>query len=114
MPTAELLNSHKFHPPLPSPATTSSPRSSKSDSSAASTVVAFSPALKQLVSVGDSVGRLLQNRHQGFLNNVRQQRAAGLAAAELAQAVTEVAASRAAGRQTWVESEGASGQGGCR
>lgn len=51
---------------------------------------------------------------QGFLPNVRQQRAAGYAAAELAQAVRALLAERAAGREgLWVNSEGASGQGGC-
>lgn len=52
-------------------------------------------------------------RAQGFLPNVRQQRAAGYAAAELAQAVQALLAERAAGREgLWVNSQGASGQGG--
>lgn len=49
---------------------------------------------------------------QGFLPNVRQQRAAGYAAVELAQALREVVAARRAGRQVWVRSEGSSGQAG--
>jgi hypothetical protein len=49
---------------------------------------------------------------QGFLPNMRLQRAAGYAAVELAQALRQVLAARRAGRQHWVRSEGSSGQGG--
>lgn len=46
----------------------------------------------------------------GFMNNARQQRAAGLAAIELAQRfLTEISA-RQNGSHTWVSSEGASAQ----
>ena len=46
----------------------------------------------------------------GFMNNTRQQRAAGLAAIELAQRfLTEISA-RQNGSHTWVSSEGASAQ----
>eukprot|EP00983_Pelagomonas_calceolata_P126711 1161332-Pelagomonas_calceolata.AAC.16 len=38
----------------------------------------------------------------GFLENVRQRRAAGLAAIELAQAVQDVVAARRCGNQCWV------------
>lgn len=49
------------------------------------------PALtQQLISAADQMGRLLQNRHQGFLPNKRQHRMGGLAAIELAQAVRQV------------------------
>lgn len=51
---------------------------------------------------------------QGFLPNIRQQRAAGYAAIELGQAVRALLAERRAGRGgLWVNSEGSSGQGGC-
>jgi len=42
-------------------------------------------AIDELNAVADAIGKLMQYSHQGFLNNVRQQRAAGLAAIELAQ-----------------------------
>jgi tetratricopeptide (TPR) repeat protein len=42
-------------------------------------------AIEELNTVADAIGKLMQYSHQGFLNNVRQQRAAGLAAIELAQ-----------------------------
>jgi len=41
----------------------------------------------RLLEAADRMGELLQNRHQGFLPNKRQQRMGGLAAIELAQAV---------------------------
>lgn len=44
-------------------------------------------AVDKLVKTADSIGQLLQNAHQGFLPNKRQQRAAGLGIIELAQAV---------------------------
>ncbi|KAG2493602.1 hypothetical protein HYH03_008119 [Edaphochlamys debaryana] len=68
--------------------------------------------LRPLTQLADQLGVLLQNHHQGFLPNVRQQRAAGYAAMELGQALREVVAARRAGRQHWVRSEGSSGQGG--
>ena len=44
-------------------------------------------ALCRLIRTADQIGRLLQYRQQGFLPNARQQRMAGLAVIELAQAV---------------------------
>lgn len=49
---------------------------------------------------------------QGFLPNLRQQRAAGFAAMELAQAVRTLVATRKAGNTMWVSSEGSSVQAG--
>lgn len=48
-----------------------------------------------LVRTADMFGQLLQNSHQGFLSNRRQQRAAGFAVIELAQAVCRDAKLRA-------------------
>lgn len=50
---------------------------------------------------------------QGFLPNVRQQRAAGYAAAELAQAVQSLLGERRRGGSLWVNSAGSSGHNGC-
>ena len=50
-------------------------------------------ATTRLIAAADRMGRLLQNRHQGFLPNKRQHRMGGLAAIELAQAVQEVVGS---------------------
>lgn len=47
-------------------------------------------ALRGLIRTADSIGALLQYRQQGFLPNKRQQRMAGLAAIEFAQAVREL------------------------
>ena len=47
-------------------------------------------AVAQLVAAADKIGVLLQNHHQGFLPNKRQQRMGGLAALELAQAVRQL------------------------
>ncbi len=44
-------------------------------------------SMRSLIRTADSLGKLLQYRQQGFLPNVRQQRMAGLAVIELAQAV---------------------------
>ena len=44
-------------------------------------------SLRGLIRTADSLGALLQYRQQGFLPNKRQQRMAGLAAIEFAQAV---------------------------
>ncbi|KAG2444526.1 hypothetical protein HXX76_001272 [Chlamydomonas incerta] len=100
-PTAELISHFPPQPPLP---LTPAP------------LPPVSPAelerLRPLTSAADQLGILLQNHHQGFLPNVRQQRAAGYAAVELAQALREVVAARRAGRQVWVRSEGSSGQAG--
>jgi hypothetical protein len=48
--------------------------------------------------------------HAGFMNNGRQQRAAGLAAIELAQRFLTELDARRNGTHTWVSSEGASAQ----
>lgn len=45
---------------------------------------------RSLIRTADSLGKLLQYRQQGFLPNARQQRMAGLAVIELAQAVRAV------------------------
>ncbi|MEW5314536.1 MAG: hypothetical protein WDW38_006026 [Sanguina aurantia] len=58
--------------------------------------------------MADQLGLLLQNHHQGFLCNTRQQRAAGFAAIELAQAVEKLVASRRAGQEVWVPNVGSS------
>ena len=47
-------------------------------------------AVARLVAAADTIGALLQNHHQGFLPNKRQQRMGGLAALELAQAVRQL------------------------
>ncbi|CAD7704338.1 unnamed protein product [Ostreobium quekettii] len=65
--------------------------------------------LSPLLSAADLVGSLLQNDYQGFLPNKRQQRAAGCAALELAQAVQDVLAAKREGKIHTVDSMGASG-----
>ena len=50
-------------------------------------------ALRGLIRTADSTGALLQYRQQGFLPNRRQQRMAGLAAIEFAQAVRNLVSS---------------------
>ncbi len=47
-------------------------------------------SMRSLIRTADSLGKLLQYTQQGFLPNVRQQRMAGLAVIELAQAVRTV------------------------
>lgn len=68
--------------------------------------------MAKLTDLADRFGVLLQNDHQGFYPNIRQQRAAGFAAMELAQAVRALVASRRAGNTVWVNSEGSSVQAG--
>ena len=46
--------------------------------------------IRTLIRTADDIGKLLQYRQQGFLPNMRQQRMAGLAVVELAQAVREL------------------------
>jgi tetratricopeptide (TPR) repeat protein len=98
-PTAELISHYSSQPSVPSvpPRPPPPPDAVKA---AALTVLA------------DGFGRLLQNQHQGFLPNVRQQRAAGLAIVELAQAMNEQLAARRAGNTVWVSSAGSSVQAG--
>ena len=50
-------------------------------------------ALRGLIRTADGLGALLQYRQQGFLPNKRQQRMAGLAAIEFAQAVRNLVGS---------------------
>ena len=52
-------------------------------------------ALRGLIRTADGLGALLQYRQQGFLPNKRQQRMAGLAAIEFAQAVRNLVKSLA-------------------
>ncbi len=47
-------------------------------------------AAAQLCKAADAIGTRMQYSHQGFLPNVRQQRAGGLAAIELAQTVRQL------------------------
>ena len=65
-------------------------------------------ALQPLLTLADHLGRLLQYTHQGFMSNQRQQRAAGLAAVELAQRLHVELAARRSGTHTWVATSGAS------
>ena len=51
-------------------------------------------SMRSLIRTADSLGKLLQYRQQGFLPNARQQRMAGLAVIELAQAVTALVSCR--------------------
>ncbi|GLC64956.1 hypothetical protein PLESTF_000225900 [Pleodorina starrii] len=98
-PTSELIAHYPQYPPLPvSPPPLPPPPDAG--------------RLRQLTVLADQLGVLLQNNHQGFLFNVRQQRAAGFAAIEVGQALREAVAARRAGRQHWVRSEGSSGQAG--
>ncbi|WIA19383.1 hypothetical protein OEZ85_004006 [Tetradesmus obliquus] len=109
-PSPELFTSYKMQPALPAERSSGSGRGSSSGAAGG----ADAEQVAALTAAADVIGQLLQNHHQGFLPNVRQQRAAGYAAAELAQAVRALLAERAAGREgLWVNSEGASGQGGC-
>uniref|UniRef100_A0A383VVQ9 Uncharacterized protein n=1 Tax=Tetradesmus obliquus TaxID=3088 RepID=A0A383VVQ9_TETOB len=109
-PSPELFTSYKMQPALPAERSSGSGRGSSSGAEGG----ADAEQVAALTAAADVIGQLLQNHHQGFLPNVRQQRAAGYAAAELAQAVRALLAERAAGREgLWVNSEGASGQGGC-
>ncbi|KAL4437434.1 hypothetical protein ABPG75_004573 [Micractinium tetrahymenae] len=64
--------------------------------------------LLPLLEAADAVGQLVQYSHQGFLPNRRQQRMAGLAAIEFAQALQQLVADRRAGRETLVPDAGAS------
>jgi hypothetical protein len=83
-PTDELVATYSRQPPLPRdpPAPPPPP-----------------PALEvsELTRLADAFGRLLQNRHQGFMPNLRQQRAAGLGAMELGQALLELIGARRSG-----------------
>lgn len=73
-PTAKLLKVYTPQQP-PEPDGGPAPRGPDQD------------ALRRLIRTADEIGRLLQYRQQGFLPNARQQRMAGLAVIELAQAV---------------------------
>ncbi|GAX83792.1 hypothetical protein CEUSTIGMA_g11217.t1 [Chlamydomonas eustigma] len=98
-PTAELIAQYTAQQPLPI--------------SPALPPLHPDPALlAPLTGHADRLGRLLQNNHQGFLPNLRQQRASGFAAIELAQAIRELLAARRSGNTVWVRSEGSSVQAG--
>ena len=73
-PTAKLL---KVYTPQQPPEPDKGPASQGPDQD----------ALRRIIRTADEIGRLLQYRQQGFLPNARQQRMAGLAVIELAQAV---------------------------
>ncbi|KAF8058901.1 SRFR1 [Scenedesmus sp. PABB004] len=111
-PSQELFATYSLQPPLPAEGRGSGSGGGARDGAGGG--AGRPDQVAALTGAADTVGALLQNYHQGFLPNVRQQRAAGYAAAELAQAVGAVLAERAAGRDgLWVNSAGASGQGGC-
>eukprot|EP00775_Hariotina_reticulata_P011921 gene11921-12065_t len=111
-PSQELFTSYRVQPPLPAEGRSSS--SGRDTPPAAAECDAAVEQVAALTSAADTLGILLQNHHQGFLPNIRQQRAAGYAAIELGQAVRALLAERRAGREgLWVNSEGSSGQGGC-
>lgn len=99
-PTAELVAHYTPQPPLPSSLPLPPPR----------------PSIEiriQLTSTADKIGRLLQNNHQGFHPNVRQQRASGFAALELAQQVRKLLSSKKAGNhEIWIQSQGSTAQAG--
>jgi hypothetical protein len=62
--TQELVNQYKMQPVIPRDAPTPPPPPP-------------AEVLDPMTQAADIVGQLLQNQHQGFLPNVRQQRAAG-------------------------------------
>ena len=98
-----LLRSYRRQPPLPPPHAVAPPPPAPAPEE-----------LAPLTAAADVIGAQLQNRHQGFLPNRRQQRAAGYAAIELAQALQALLAERRRGSAgLWTNSAGASGQGGC-
>lgn len=51
-------------------------------------------AVASLCKAADAIGTRMQYSHQGFLPNVRQQRAGGLAAIELAQTLRQLVCAR--------------------
>lgn len=64
--------------------------------------------LAPLLAAADALGQLVQYSHQGFLPNVRQQRMAGLAAIEFAQALRQMMRERGGGGALMVPNAGAS------
>jgi hypothetical protein len=73
-PTAQLLSEYKLQELPPGRLGQPPPAPAAAD-------------IARLIAAADAIGKLLQYRHQGFLPNRRQQRMAGLAAVEIAQAV---------------------------
>eukprot|EP00210_Caulerpa_lentillifera_P002409 g2310.t1 len=65
--------------------------------------------LTRLIKAAEDLGYLLQNSHQGFLPNRRQQLSAGCAAIELAQSILDDLESRRCSSHLMVESCGSSG-----
>ncbi|KAK9842872.1 hypothetical protein WJX74_003734 [Apatococcus lobatus] len=65
-------------------------------------------AVAWLCKAADAIGTRMQYSHQGFLPNVRQQRAGGLAAIELAQTLRKLISCQSTGEDIIVR-EGASG-----
>eukprot|EP01025_Chloroclados_australasicus_P065321 TRINITY_DN8909_c0_g1_i1.p1 TRINITY_DN8909_c0_g1~~TRINITY_DN8909_c0_g1_i1.p1 ORF type:complete len:560 (-),score=86.15 TRINITY_DN8909_c0_g1_i1:448-2106(-) len=61
-----------------------------------------------LLNLAERIGRLVQYNHRGFFSNLKQQRALGLAAIELAQALRQILSARAEGKTQYVPSEGSS------
>eukprot|EP00890_Picochlorum_soloecismus_P006715 jgi/Picsp_1/869/NSC_04357-R1_tetratricopeptide repeat protein 13-like len=53
----------------------------------------WSNETKQLLKISDTIGKLIQYEHDGFMPNSRQQRAAGLACIECAQFLLKIATS---------------------
>ncbi|KAG1663031.1 hypothetical protein FOA52_005723 [Chlamydomonas sp. UWO 241] len=68
---------------------------------------AHSADVARLAALADRFGQLLQNSHKGFLRHVRQQRAAGLSAIQLAQTVVALVRARARGAPFLIPSAGA-------
>lgn len=73
-PTAQLLTVYRLQPLPPGGPPPAPPGPAPRD-------------VESLIRRADALGKLLQYRHQGFLANARQQRMAGLAVIELAQAL---------------------------
>jgi hypothetical protein len=73
-PTAQLLSVYKLQPLPPGGLPPAPPGAAPGD-------------VASLIRRADALGKLLQYRQQGFLTNARQQRMAGLAVIELAQAL---------------------------
>lgn len=65
--------------------------------------------VEEVLKAAEALGYLLQNSHQGFLPNQRQQLAAGCAAIELGQVILDDLEARKASKHLMVESKGASG-----
>ncbi|GMH35900.1 hypothetical protein BSKO_03768 [Bryopsis sp. KO-2023] len=96
-PTSRLISSYTLQQPIPASLPAPPPPPPRD-------------SVQALINLADQIGSLLQNHHQGFLPNKRQQRAAGLAVIELAQAVRLDVQARKNGEQgLQVDASGASG-----